>query len=141
MLASFESLESVALEFRGALGGFCSSDDAFACELLFREALTNSLVHGCCLDPARSASLVLRSSSDRVVIAVADDGPGFSWRAGLTRRAEAADTGGRGLEIYKAYAHRIRFNQSGNRLVLVRKLRREKPTEPPGAHLEERGQQ
>jgi anti-sigma regulatory factor (Ser/Thr protein kinase) len=69
--ADLDALEAIALEFRDSLAHCCCARDAFASELIFREALTNSVLHGCGLDPERRVSLVIRVRCDRLVIAVA----------------------------------------------------------------------
>ena len=60
---------------------------------------------------------------------MADDGPGFDWRAAL--RLDPGDTAtcGRGLKIYAMYADRVSFNEAGNRVVLERGGRLERRVE------------
>ena len=123
--AILELAENISLELRRALDMYCRPVDLFAAELLFREAITNAVLHGCRLDPARQIIVAMRVRTDRVVIDVTDDGPGFDWRRNLRHTARDCDVSGRGLAIYRAYANRIRFNTSGNRLTLVRSFSRE----------------
>jgi anti-sigma regulatory factor (Ser/Thr protein kinase) len=128
--ASLESLESTVLEFRRMLKDCprtdCPGRDAFAAELLLREALTNSVCHACGRDPRRLISVFIRLRGDRFTLVVRDDGAGFDWRTELNHNALDGDVGGRGLAIYRAYADRIRFNRKGNQLILVRRFSRSK---------------
>jgi anti-sigma regulatory factor (Ser/Thr protein kinase) len=121
--ASFEALEAISLELRASLAPHCGQSDLFATELLFREALTNAMLHGCGLDPCRNVRLAIRARCNRVLMVVGDDGRGFNWRRGLAHQAQDHDTGGRGIQIYKAYADRVRFNRRGNQLFLIRHFR------------------
>ena len=121
--ATMETLESTSLEVRRLLKEHCSQTDVFAVELLLREALTNSVFHGCRLDPTKIASVALRVRRDRLAFIVADDGPGFDWRGRLGHSAGEDYEDGRGLSIYKAYADRVGFNRAGNRVTVVRRFR------------------
>jgi anti-sigma regulatory factor (Ser/Thr protein kinase) len=124
--AAYDPIEAVAKELRQGLEASCSRVDSFAVELLFREALTNAVVHGCRLDPTKSVKVAVRVYPNRIVLACTDSGNGFNWReAGevdFTSDGEYAE-GGRGISLYRAYASRIRFNASGNCVVLVRPLK------------------
>ncbi len=57
-----------------------------------------------------------------------DDGDGFDWRAVLQRRKEntattaATAASGRGLEILLRYATRVRFNEKGNAVTIVKRF-------------------
>ena len=117
-----EAVDPLTTELRRVLSGFSRRQDAFAAELLLREAVTNAVVHGCGMHPRRWLTVALRVRRDKLVLVVNDDGPGFDWRLRLACLAWDGGAGGRGLEIYKAYADQIRFNERGNRLVLVRRL-------------------
>jgi serine/threonine-protein kinase RsbW len=124
--AAYDPIEAVAKELRQGLEGSCPRSDSFAAELLFREALTNAAVHGCQLDPRKSIKIAVRVYPNRIVLACVDSGGGFNWReAGevdFTANGECAE-GGRGLTLYRAYAARLRFNATGNGVVLVRPLK------------------
>jgi serine/threonine-protein kinase RsbW len=120
--ATLEAIETFSREFRLWRAGNCEDLDAFSAELLIREALTNSVVHGSpnCAD--KKICLMLRVKRGRVIIVVQDEGAGFDWRAGLTRRAAISDTRGRGMEILQSYANHVRFNPKGNTLTLVKRF-------------------
>jgi len=124
--ADLSAVEAVALEVREASASLCSPLDAFAVELLVREALTNAVLHGCRLDPKKSAFVALRLTADRMVMVVREAGPGFDWRRQIEHSADDLDECGRGMAIYKALANRIRFNAAGNSLAVTKLLNERK---------------
>ena len=97
----------------------------FAVELLTREALINAAVHGCACDSSKQVTCVLRLRSGRVIIAVRDQGLGFDWRAAWERTPAKDMCSGRGIAIIRQYAHRLRFNQRGNSLIMIKRFTRE----------------
>ncbi len=115
-------VESLCADFRRWRAGACAGLDAFSSELLLREALTNSVVHGSADHPRMIISCVLRAKRGRVIMAIQDGGPGFDWRAGWDRRAAAGDIHGRGMEIFRRYASAVRFNPSGNSVTLIQRF-------------------
>jgi anti-sigma regulatory factor (Ser/Thr protein kinase) len=121
---TLDAIEKFCAEFQLWRQGACANLDSFSSELLLREALTNSVVHGCSGDPGKRISCVLRAKRDRVVIAIRDEGAGFDWRAAWDRQAEPEDTHGRGIEIFRRYANAVRFNPKGNSVTLVKRFQR-----------------
>jgi len=120
--ASAASAESISLEVRAALPKFCDEANAFAAELLLREALTNALVHGSACNPAKFISLALRLDAGHVFLAVSDGGAGFDWRRLMSHAAGECDVCGRGIEIFKLFANRVRFSREGSSVVLFRRF-------------------
>lgn len=120
--STLEAIEAVCVEFRLWIAHACAGLNAFSAELLFREALTNSVVHGGGDDPTRQVSCVLRAGRGRLLIAIQDQGEGFDWRAASGRSADSEDTGGRGLDILRHYASSVRFNSKGSAVTLVKKF-------------------
>lgn len=115
---SAEGVAAFCQQFRKWHAAECACRDLFASELLLREALMNGVSHGDgCQTPL---ACVVRGGPKRLLIVVNDGGPGFDWRAQRQVVAAMDATHGRGLEIYYGYASRVRFNQSGNGLMLVR---------------------
>jgi anti-sigma regulatory factor (Ser/Thr protein kinase) len=123
--STLEAIERFCAEFEIWREGACPKVDAFAVELLLREALTNSVVHGCAGDPRKSICCVLRAKRDRLLIGVQDKGAGFDWRSAWDRKADPTDTHGRGIEIFRRYAEAVRFNSKGNSVTLIKKFVRE----------------
>lgn len=94
------------------------SDKVFAVELLFREFLNNSIIHGHAGDPSKEVRASLRVGRRWLVIEVEDEGPGFDWRNASRRIPDISGTSGRGLAIGRLYATRLRFSRKGNRIGL-----------------------
>jgi anti-sigma regulatory factor (Ser/Thr protein kinase) len=122
LLPTLEAIEKFCVEFRLWREKTCAGLDAFSGELLLREALTNSVVHGCSEDSSKRVWCVIRAKVGRVVIAIWDEGEGFDWRAAWNRESDLSDDHGRGLEIFRCYASSVRFNPKGNAVVLIKKF-------------------
>jgi len=122
LLPTLEAIEKFCVEFRLWREKTCAGLDAFSGELLLREALTNSVVHGCSEDSSKRVWCVIRAKVGRVVIAIWDEGDGFDWRAAWNRESDLSDDHGRGLEIFRCYASSVRFNPKGNAVVLIKKF-------------------
>lgn len=119
------AVDSMCADVRQRLRTQVSPSDWYSVELLLREALTNAVLHG---GDGRAGARVrcdvaVGARSARLV--VADEGPGFDWRARLAAATPDVATSGRGLRIYELYADRVRFNESGNRVELRRRLGRD----------------
>ena len=97
----------------------------FGPELLLREALTNAVVHGSDCDPAKAVLCILRWNGRRLLIAVRDCGPGFDWRTAMTRQGDDYACSGRGVDILRLYATRVRFHPPGNSLILLKRFDKE----------------
>jgi anti-sigma regulatory factor (Ser/Thr protein kinase) len=122
--ASLEAIEEFLWEFRRCSPVLLPSANRFAAELLVREALTNAVVHGCGADSRKQVRCWLRLRKGHLLIAVADDGEGFDWRAARHATADGSDCSGRGMEILRRYADHVRFNHKGNVVTLTRKVDR-----------------
>ena len=123
--STLDAVERVCSNFKLWRAHTCSRCDAFSTELLLREALTNSVMHGCLEDPRKRIHCVLRPKRDRLVMAIRDEGDGFDWRAAWDRRVDISSIHGRGIEIFRRYAHAVRFNQKGNSITLVNRFKPE----------------
>jgi anti-sigma regulatory factor (Ser/Thr protein kinase) len=119
---TLEAIESFCVEFQRWRATECAELDAFSSELLLREALTNSVVHGGAEDRRGCISCVLRAKRGRLIIAIRDGGQGFDWRSAWDRRAGSTDTQGRGIEILRQYASAVRFNPAGNSVTLIQRF-------------------
>ncbi len=101
----------------------CSSKEAFAIRLSLHEALTNGLRHGNGLDPALSVRLRVALTTGEFRAEVEDEGPGFDpdQVADPTGDEHLAQCGGRGVFLMRHYMTAVRYNERGNRVVLVRR--------------------
>lgn len=125
---TLEGVDGFCLQFRSWYTETRYSAEVFTMELLLRETLANAIAHG-----GRSGNqesfpgtvlCVLRSSEARLLIAVRDSGSGFNWRsANRLPNPENLRAGGRGISIYYYYADRVRFNERGNGVTLVKFFR------------------
>jgi serine/threonine-protein kinase RsbW len=119
---TLRAVDRVCADVRRRLKPHASPADWYGVELLLREALTNAVLHGGGPGAGGRVRCEVHVGPRKARLAVADEGPGFDWRAAL--RADTADTAtcGRGLKIYGLYADRVSFNEAGNRVVLERRL-------------------
>ena len=122
MPATLQAAEEFFVDFRQKSQTLLNRGNCFAAELLVREALTNAVVHGCNNDPVKQVRCHLRLKGGRLVIAVGDDGDGFDWRAAWARQATAPDCSGRGIEILRKYANRVRYNDRGNAVSIIKRF-------------------
>jgi anti-sigma regulatory factor (Ser/Thr protein kinase) len=101
----------------------CFSDDTarFAAELLLRESLANAVSHGCRESANRKVQCALRLRERALTLVVRDDGCGFDWQTWQRRETRPAQASGRGLEIIRRYATRVRFNHCGNTITILKR--------------------
>jgi hypothetical protein len=134
--ATAAAAESFCSEFREWHEREIGGVNAFAAELLLREALANSILHP--TESSRAAQSESPAASERFVscavrctregklgrllIVVSDAGEGFDWRKALRRQPKMAQANGRGLAIYRTYADRFRFNAAGNSIALLKRF-------------------
>jgi serine/threonine-protein kinase RsbW len=120
MPATFAAIEQLFADFKRRFECLERHRDCFAAELLLREALTNAVVHGSHGDPAKSVRCAVRMKGRRLIIFVGDDGGGFDWRAARGREAATSACSGRGMEIFRKYATRVRFSDKGNAVTVIK---------------------
>ena len=118
------AIEQFCCDFQVWKERVCAQVDGFSAELLLREALMNSVLHGCAGNPRKRVCCVLRTRSRRLFIAVRDEGKGFDWRALWNRHADVDAARGRGLEILRKYSDAVRFNAKGNAVMLMTRFER-----------------
>jgi len=119
---TLHAVDRVCADVRTRLKPHATAADWFGVELLLREALTNAVLHGGGCDPRRRVRCEVSVGPRKARLTVADEGPGFDWRAALAKDTAETATCGRGLKIYALYADRVSFNEAGNRIVLERRL-------------------
>lgn len=121
LCATAEEAESFCRNFRTAFDGF-AENGIFRAELLLREALSNAVTHGSQADPRKHIFCAIRLGCGRFTIAIHDEGDGFDWRAVRLKPSAPLHTSGRGIDIFRKYATRFRFNAKGNAVTLVLRL-------------------
>lgn len=91
-------------------------------ELCLDEALTNAILHGNDLDPAKKVRVTVCGDDDRWGVIIEDEGEGF----GPDQISDPNDPdfllqeSGRGILLMDAYLDELRFNRRGNRVLMVR---------------------
>jgi serine/threonine-protein kinase RsbW len=126
MPATLQAIEEFVVEFGERCRARLEHKSFFGAELLLREALTNAVQHGSNADPAKRVRCCLRIKGGRLLIAVEDCGRGFDWRAAWNKQAASPDSSGRGVEILRKYASRVRYNGRGNAVTIVKRFFEEK---------------
>jgi serine/threonine-protein kinase RsbW len=124
--ATLAAVEEFIADFRERAQALLDRKSFFGAELLLREALTNAVRHGSHEDPAKLVRCSLRIKGGRLLIAVEDYGCGFDWRAAWDNHAALPDCSGRGVEILRKYASRVRYNNRGNAVAIVKRFFEEK---------------
>lgn len=123
-------LEVVAVAMRGE---DYPPRDVFAVRLAMEEAIVNAIRHGHHYDPDKQVSVRHLVRADRVLVEVTDQGTGFDPHQVPDPLAEEnlERSSGRGLLLMRAYLSWLRYNRTGNSVVLC-KCRSAEP-EPPDA--------
>ncbi len=99
-----------------------SKASRFAIHLALEEAVSNAFRHGHrSLPPDVPVTIEARVDSDRVRIAVEDQGPGFTPDVipDPTLDENLSKPDGRGLMLIRAYMTHVDFNDRGNRLEMT----------------------
>jgi len=96
------------------------SHDVFSVHLAVEEALVNAIAHGNKFDPRKQVEFSCRISAELVRIEITDQGDGFDGTA-LPDPTDADHLGapaGRGVLLMKSFMSRVKYQASGNRVVL-----------------------
>jgi len=120
--ANLRAIEEFIETFRERTTPMLDRADAFTAELLLREALTNAVVHGCHTEHGKQVRCSVRVKGRRMLAVIADDGDGFDWRAGRCISSTFASCSGRGIEILRRYASRVRYNDRGNVAAILKRF-------------------
>lgn len=97
-----------------------SQRDIFGVHLAMEEALVNAIMHGNSLDPAKRVRISCRISPQIVRIQIVDEGNGFDPAKvpDPTDPDRLESPAGRGVMLMKAFMSRVKYNPSGNCVVL-----------------------
>ncbi len=91
----------------------------FVADLLLREFINNAILHGNGSDSSKRVCVSVKIYGHTIALTVADEGSGFDWHAQMRNVPETSDVSGRGLAIGMEYAKKIKYNRSGNRVVII----------------------
>ncbi|MFZ4614648.1 MAG: ATP-binding protein [Rectinemataceae bacterium] len=90
----------------------------FGIELVLREAIQNSIEHGCGLDPSRIVHVTLSLVAGRLLFSVEDAGCGFDPELELKRElSREAGTSGSGIHLISKYSDTYHYEDGGRKLV------------------------
>jgi serine/threonine-protein kinase RsbW len=95
----------------------------FAIKLSLEEGLNNAIRHGNGLDPRKKVRLDYEVDSDRVVIEIADEGPGFDPQnvPDPTADENLEKPSGRGIMLMRNYMDEVRFSMDGRQLRMIKR--------------------
>lgn len=116
----YSEIDSVCSLLRKLLQNRIKSQDFFAVELLTREAIGNAMHHGN-VETLKAIIFRFYLGHHRFWLRVNDNGPGFDWR--VERLIDDHACHGRGIPIYSIYASKVLFNNCGNNVLLIRRLK------------------
>jgi serine/threonine-protein kinase RsbW len=96
--------------------------DVFSMRLAMEEAIVNAIRHGHGYDPSKRVSVRYLVNLERVLVEVTDQGRGFDPHQVPDPLAEEnlERSSGRGLLLMRAYLSWLRYNRSGNSVVLCK---------------------
>ncbi len=124
--SSTDQLSALRAELRRLLEEAGIADSAsHDVVLATHEAAVNAMVHGNRLDPDKHVTITARISQDSIRIEVADEGPGFDWRAAVdrarSRQIPADAVAGRGVMVMLHIMDALQYNTSGNVVTLEKR--------------------
>jgi len=106
-----------------------TEDALFAIKLCLEEAMTNAVRHGNRGDDSKRVTVRFAISPRRVVIMVADEGPGFRPEdvPDCTRPENIERPNGRGIMLIRAYMSDVSYNSSGNEVWMMKENEQWRP--------------
>jgi serine/threonine-protein kinase RsbW len=98
--------------------------DVFSIRLALEEAIINAIRHGNASVVSKQVKLVARLSTDRFVVEIVDEGPGFRMAdvPDCTAVENLDKPSGRGVMLMRSYMTRVEYNDKGN-AVFMEKVR------------------
>ena len=97
----------------------------FDIRLCAEEAVRNAIVHGNLSDGKKSVKISFEIEKDALIVEVEDEGRGFD--PGLLPDPAAGDNimkaAGRGVYLIKRLMDKVEFNETGNRIKMVKRLK------------------
>jgi serine/threonine-protein kinase RsbW len=101
-----------------------TSREIFGIRLALEEAVVNAIKHGNSLDPNKQVHVICQSSSEKIWIKIADEGPGFDPEAvpDCTDAEHLDVPHGRGIMLMRNFMSRVEYNDQGN-VVTMEKVR------------------
>lgn len=105
-----------------AKGQDYGDDDIFAAHLALEEAFVNAVKHGNKGAPGKQVRVDYTITAEKIEILVKDEGSGFDPQAvpDPRRTDNLYKTTGRGLLLMRSFMDKVRFNEVGNCVKMVR---------------------
>lgn len=120
IMSNIDMAELATRKFLASLGLGAHS---FSTCLVMREALANAVKHGNRSDEKKKVFYGISFDGESIVLDISDEGEGFKWKDVLSMDVPEPDKeSGRGLFIIKRYFNSWDFNDSGNRIILTKKI-------------------
>src|SRR5262249_19764587 len=106
-----------------------SEEDVFAIKLSLEEAMTNAVRHGNRFDVSKNIRVRYAVTARRIIVMVADEGPGFSVAdvPDPTDPENLERPNGRGIMLIRAYMTRVSFNPPGNEVCMLKENEQWRP--------------
>ncbi len=102
----------------------CNYDEAatFAIKLALEEGINNAIKHGNKFDSDKTVEIVYDITPERAIITITDQGEGFnpSTLPDPTADENLERPTGRGVMLIHAYMDQVTYNESGNRVRMVK---------------------
>jgi serine/threonine-protein kinase RsbW len=97
-----------------------SDHEIFGIHLAAEEALVNAIRHGNRSDRSKQVHVVCKLGPKRVLLEIADEGPGFNPAQvpDCTAEENMLRPSGRGILLMRNYMSRVEYIDGGNRVVL-----------------------
>ena len=97
-----------------------SERDIFGTRLALEEGIINAIKHGNRMDPAKEVHIRCGISSEKVLVIITDEGPGFNPEdvPDPTADENLERPCGRGIMLMRAFMDRIEYTNSGNTLTI-----------------------
>ena len=122
-LANVQKASADVLSFLGPLS--LSEASLFDIRLCLEEALINAMKYGHKLQKDLKVRLEILYNDKEIKIIVEDQGPGFDVRLlnDCTQIENMMKTCGRGVYLIHQLMDQVRYNEKGNSLLMVKKIR------------------
>jgi serine/threonine-protein kinase RsbW len=120
--ATLKNIDRAIDETKKFLHDLGFESHTFNIVLGLREALNNAVLKGCNQNNQKVVTYRLRYEDDRLIIEVEDEGDGFEWRRYWGKEPQTLAEFGRGLPIMEQYFEKIRFNEKGNKVILIKAI-------------------
>lgn len=100
-----------------------SPRDVFAMRLAIEEAIVNAIKHGNKRDLDKNVTISWTVNSQKVIVSVEDEGAGFdpSDVPDCTAEENLDKPSGRGIMLMKSFLTAVEYNETGNRVTLIKK--------------------